>query len=163
MSNLKNINLEVAKYSMSCVKQVIEKENSDNCKKYKTLVKKMSTMIQKNGLISTLVFNLSNIDKPEHKLVLSQIAKWNITNPKISDLLKVDDKERDVFITAIDNTKVVKTLDNSVLINYIAFLTNMDSQEYRFITKEMMILFGWVKRFVDGMIEDDANKSEISE
>ncbi len=141
---LRNINLDVATFAMKKVKEI--NTNTNDAKKYKTLVKKMPSMIQKNGLIGTLVFNLSKSkddknkskdDKKhdEHKEVLNQIIEWNEKNYKISHLL-VEDKG----LTEIE---------------YIEFIAGLSSQQYRLITKEMISLFIWLKRFADGIIEGE--------
>ena len=66
MSNLKNVNLQVAQFALEKkVKQILEYEEIEKKKekekqklaadKYKTLSKKITVLIQKNGLIGTLV------------------------------------------------------------------------------------------------------------
>lgn len=146
MSNLKNINLDVARFAMKCVNNVKENKSikSDD---YKVLVKKMSTLIQKNGLIGTLVFNLSKVKKEHHKEVLRNIIDWNKENYKISNISNFD-KDKMVFIN--DNAK-----DINLIAEYIKWITSLKQDEYRLITKEMMNLFGWTKRFADGMIEGE--------
>lgn len=139
MSKLRNLNLEVAQFALNSVKDVKDEENA---KKYKTLVKKMPVLIQKNGLVGTLVFNLSKIEKEkQHELVLNQIKEWCMINFKlefIREKLEVN-KEKE------DNT------------DFILKITELSPLEYRLVTKEMMILFSWIKRFADGMIEGEDN------
>lgn len=132
-----NVNLEVASFAMNCVEGVIAQKNSNLNKNYKTLVKKMPAMIQKNGLIGTLVFILSkfkNSKDSAHGEVLKNVMKWNNKNEKIKDVVQMKN-------------------DNAV--EYIESITNLNSQDYRLVTKEMINLFGWIKRFADGMIEGE--------
>ncbi len=138
MINLKNVNLQIAGFAMQKVSDTDENKHIDS-KKYKTLVKKMSAMIQKNGLIGTLVFNLSKSSRDEHAEVLNQIIDWNKENYKISDLISDYNKDE-------QQTKYT---------TYIEDLVKLSSQDYRLITKEMMALFGWMKRFADGMIKGE--------
>lgn len=138
MSELKNANLEVSRFAMECVK--IVKNSNINNKDYKTLVRKMSALIQENGFIATLVFNLSKISKAQHKEVLINIIKWNLENYKINSIKDINKDE------AIRRNNIEK---------YIEWVTSLESQEYRLITKEMIDLFGWIKRFADGMIEGE--------
>ena len=35
----------------------------------------------------------------------------------------------------------------------VEWIINQDSQEYRATTNEVLVLFNWLKRFADGMIE----------
>lgn len=147
MSDIKNINLEVASFAMRCVQDVINDEAIINRSEYKTLVKKMSTLIQKNGFIAAVVFNLSK-NKTHHKRVLDNIIKWNIKNDKINCLM--DLKKSNIILGEIE-----KTCNNRDVEWYIEQITKLNQANYRLITKEMMNLFGWIKRFADGMIEGE--------
>ncbi len=160
MSNLKNINLDVANFAMMCVEEVNnpEEKNDENHyddknkeankreidpNDYKSLAKKMSTLIQKNGFIGTLVFNLSKVKKEHHKEVLKNIIEWNKKNLKIN---KIHEFKKDEMVFNGNN-------DVEIIKKYINWVTALEPVEYRLITKEMMSLFGWIKRFADGMIE----------
>lgn len=148
MSDLKNVNLQVAQFALESVKEVLnydEKEKKKDEKKqelasdkYKTFSKKMPVLIQKNGLIGTLVFILSKVQKEKsHGIILSQIKKWCEENPKLEflkDKLKFNKKNED----------------------FVGSITNLSNQEYRLLTKEMINLFAWIKRFSDGMIEGES-------
>ncbi|MGG7163505.1 type III-B CRISPR module-associated protein Cmr5 [Clostridium ihumii] len=133
MSKLRNVNLDVANFAMSCVEEA--KEDKD----YKSLVKKMPTLIQKNGFIATLVFNLSKVNKMHHKKVLINIIEWNEQNCKINKFL---------------SKNIISDKDKEMIKEYIEWVTNLEPVQYRLITKEMMNLFGWIKRFADGMIDN---------
>ncbi|MDU1443028.1 MAG: type III-B CRISPR module-associated protein Cmr5 [Clostridium cochlearium] len=149
MSNLKNTNLDVARFAINCVEYAIDISNKVEPKKYKTLVKKMPTLIQKNGFINTLVFNLSKIDKTYHKEVLKNIVIWNKENLKIKDI-----KDYKKIFQGINDEYIEK--DSSKLFqNYIKWVTSLEQMEYRLVAKEMIILFSWIKRFADGMIQDE--------
>lgn len=147
MNNLKNTNLEVSSFALGCVEKVVGKTELE--RKYKTLVKKMSTLIQKNGYIGTLVFCYSKSQKnKEHEEVLKNIINWHKKNYKIKNY-KVkfeDENEREVRFMDINDTNFQK---------YIKTITKVRQNEYMLVTKEMMILFGWMKRFADGMIEGE--------
>lgn len=137
-----NVNLEVSKFAIECVENVKESTK----KEYKTLVRKMPAMIQKNGLIGTLVFNLSNINKKQqHKEVLKNIIEWNIRNQRINDIVKDE----------LNDIKKSENNNDYDEVKYIKCITRLNSQDYRLVTKEMMNLFGWIKRFADGMIEGE--------
>lgn len=148
MSNLKNINLEVSKYAMKCVDDVIDKSDKEIEKKYKTLVKKMPALIQKNGLIGTLAFIFSKKKNDEHAEVFKNIINWNFENDKINDLNKIN-----------ENGGSVKEQNNVInqtnMENYIKWMCDLEPTQYRQVTKEMMILFSWIKRFADALIKED--------
>ncbi len=40
--------------------------------------------------------------------------------------------------------------------NLIDWIINLESSEHRAVTNEILALFGWLKRFADGMIEKDS-------
>lgn len=132
MGEIKNVNLKVASFAMKCVNDVKEHSKAG---KYKTLVKKMSVLIQKNGLIGTLAFNLSKSKDFEHDKVIKQMIEWSVANYKIESL-KI----------ASGDTKPEEYINN---------IANLKQLEYRLVTKEMMNLFAWIKRFADGMIEGE--------
>lgn len=145
MGEIKNTNLAVAKFALECVDDVIKNDKtnkSTNSKDYKTLVKKMNVLIQKNGMIGTLVFLLSkSIKNKHHKEVLKNIKRW------CEEDIKLDFLKRKVF-----KDKDVLEIEDS---QFIENITGLTSREYLFLTQEMMNLFGWIKRFSDGMIEGD--------
>ncbi|EJP6472462.1 type III-B CRISPR module-associated protein Cmr5 [Clostridium sporogenes] len=145
MSNLKNVNLEVANFAMICVEEVNKSGGKIDSKEYKSLVKKMSVLIRKNGFIGTLVFNLSKVKKEHHKEVLKNIIEWNKENLKINEIHEF--KKDEMIFDENNNVEIIK--------KYINWITTLEPVEYRLVTKEMMSLFGWIKRFVDGMIGGD--------
>ncbi|ABS40544.1 type III-B CRISPR module-associated protein Cmr5 [Clostridium botulinum] len=155
MGDLKNVNLQVAQFALEKVKEVlnyyekeilkckeeereqIEKKQKMLSSKYKTLSKKMTVLIQKNGLIGTLVFILSKVKKEKaNELVLQHIINWCEEDCKL-DFLRVDKENTNPNEAFIEN------------------ITKLSNQEYRLVTKEIMNLFGWIKRFTDGMIEGE--------
>ena len=168
MSNTKNTNLNVAKFALECVKSVKDNNKITN-DEYNTLVKKMPTLIQKNGYISTLVFNLSKKKNPHHMEVLNNIVGWNCENDKIKGLLKkdvvknYDDLKKfkeEVKTKDKKETSEIQERELDILQQYIEQITNLNQNEYRLVTKEMMILFGWIKRFSEGILIDKGEKNE---
>lgn len=153
MTDFKNINLQVAQFALKSVEEVLKeaekkkekKEKNVLLDKYKTISKKMTTLIQKNGLIGTLVFILSKTEKEKsHKLILEHIKKW------CKEDYRIDFSRNEKLLFQDKNIKNEEFIEN---------ISNLSSQEYRLITKEIMMLFGWIKRFADGMIkcEEDSN------
>lgn len=144
MGDLKNVNLQVAQFALKKVKKVLEYEEKEKeqekrklaADKYKTLSKKMAVLIQKNGLIGTLVFILSKANKEKaSEFILENVIEWCKEDYKLEflkDKLKYDDNEK-----------------------FILSITELSNQEYRLATKEIMNLFGWIKRFSDGMIKGE--------
>jgi CRISPR-associated protein Cmr5 len=162
MSELRNLNLEVAKFALECVEEVIkyDEENKKRkfipiSKEYKTISKKMTTLIQKNGLIGAMVFILSKVKEENekekkqnnsHYFILLDMMNWSDRSSKLEVLKKKlsvgDKKSKESFISKV---------------------TELSNQEYRLLTKEMMNLFGWIKRFSDGMIEGEDGNDQTRE
>lgn len=145
MGEIKNTNLAVAKFALECVDDVIKNDKTNkiiNSKDYKTLVKKMNVLIQKNGMIGTLVFLLSkSIKNKHHKEVLKNMRYWCEKDIKLDFLKGKVFKDKDAL--EIEDSQFIENI------------TGLTSREYLFLTQEMMNLFGWIKRFSDGMIEGD--------
>lgn len=108
--------------------------------KYKSYVKKIPMLIKTNGLGSTLAFIKSkrkktgeNSDpKNAYDLIYQQIKQWLVDEKKLLNIGKDDD--------------------------LVEKIISLDSPMYRAITNEVLSLFNWLKRFADGLIEDDSDK-----
>ncbi|QAT61165.1 type III-B CRISPR module-associated protein Cmr5 [Acidilutibacter cellobiosedens] len=171
--SIKNLNLEIAQFAMksvldsvkemeSCVdgenkrekgkvgkpKEDVKKDTKKNSP-YKSLIKKIPVMVQKNGLINTLVFLFSKQKGKEYKLALNHFINWSIINPKTKDMesFKKIKLEEDQF--GEDQFEKDKYKE------YIKAVYGLSSKEYRILTGEMINLFVWLKRFADGVIEGD--------
>lgn len=134
--------LEIAKEAKKSVINVLQQKDLSMCNSYKALVKKIPDLIRNNGYLPTLIFclNKANIynnkskNKNEFNYVLENILGWQVSSPKI-------------FANKDENYTV------SGYIGYVANIEN--SREYMILTKEMINLFIWIKRFADGMIEGE--------
>lgn len=163
MSSIKNTKLSVAQFALTCVEDV-KKNKKVSDKEYKSLVKKMSTLIQKNGYISTLVFNLSKINNTHHREVLKNIVSWSYKNVKIKEFLKCTSET----YSSLNELKQVEKKELSgkelkVFESYIEQISKLNQNEYRIVTKEMMILFGWIKRFSDGILNEESENKDKNE
>ncbi len=108
-------------------------------KEYKSYVKNVPMYIKTNGLAATYAFIASkkSDDKGKagyaYKLIYDQTKSWLENEPKgiISEELKGKDR---------DLAKV---------------FTELDSYRYRIVTKEVLALFNWLRRFADELIEGE--------
>ena len=97
--------------------------NEAHAEDYKRFVKKMPMMIQTNGLGHTLAFYFSK--KDAHKQVYEDLKDWCADSmPSISG-----DEE------------------------LIEQIVNLDSEDYKWVTLEILAYLNWMRRFVEGMIE----------
>ncbi|PRR79327.1 type III-B CRISPR module-associated protein Cmr5 [Clostridium luticellarii] len=164
MTSLKDANLEIAQFALECVLSVTEDADKDTAEsegkkesqqnhgeektqeKYKTLAKKIPVMVQKNGLMNTLAFIFSKHDKEEYEKVFDQIREWSIKNPRTED------------IEVLKNLNI--NVKNDKYIGYLKAVYGLSPKEYRLLTKEIIILFSWIKRFADGSIESENIEGE---
>lgn len=142
MRSLKNKSLEVSSYAFERVKGV--KDNKEVKDKYKSLVKKMPMLIQKNGLINTILYNYSKSKSKEHERVLLDMIYWVVSSNSIE-------------LYFADNQKYNDLKNKQDEDAFIALVSELDNNKYRFLTKELISLFGWLKRIADGMIASDDN------
>ena len=98
----------------------------DKKKEYKSYVKKIPMLIKTNGLGATVAFIKSK--GGTYDTIYTQLTGWfkKEENPMSFE---------------------VKELAKD--------LCEMDSQQYRAITKETLAFFNWLRRFADGLIEGD--------
>jgi CRISPR-associated protein Cmr5 len=133
-----------AKFAYECAEEgsKIEKRK----KEYKSYVKKIPMMIKTNGLGATFAFIKSNIKskrnpyecaeeeskkRDPYDLIYQQITKWLKREPKklISERLNDEDLEKVII--------------------------SLNSPEYRALTIEVLAFFNWLKKFADGLIEEE--------
>lgn len=108
------------------VYKVIKDFEKEDQKKYKSYVKKLPMLIKTNGLGSALAFIYSKKEEKAYFKIYEQISEWLVNKNLVGG-------ER----------------------NLIEAIVQENSYEYRIITNEVIELLTWMKRFVEGMIEDD--------
>jgi len=151
----KSIERERAKFAYECAEKgrdIKNKAHLDNMgwfedDKYKSYVQKFPMLIKTNGLASTIAFynskktktkKVNNEEKKSgeeknpynaYDLILYQLTEWLKQEPK-----------------GILNGK----LQNKDLIKAIL---ELNSDEYRAVTNEVLSFLTWLKRFAEGLIE----------
>lgn len=145
MGDLFNTSLEIASFSLKEI-EVVSKEGGTYPKKYKTLVKKIPAMIQKNGLINTMAFLISKRKEKEptiHEVVLRQMIAWSRRSCKTW------------FIKSMELHPDFEGDNVKGYMEYINAVFSLSSKEYRILSQEFISLFSWMKRFADGVIEGE--------
>ena len=99
-----------------------------------------------NMNLETASFALDCVEKvigedfaENNKVWVNNIIDWSVQNRRIKSLFKANKYSQ---------------------IEYIKLIGSFNSNKYRMISKEMIILFGWIKRFADGMIEKKKDGSK---
>lgn len=133
-----------AKFAYEQVKRVLEK-NSNIKSEYKSYVKRIPMLIQTNGLGATFAFvksksnsNDSSNRSNAYKVIYDQVSEWIRNDAKqLIELKKEDD--------------------------LIEKIIQVPSSTYRALTTEIISLFKWLRRFADGLIEDDNSSTKASD
>lgn len=133
-NDLKGIEQGRAIFAYRCVKKLHNGEK--NTEGIQIICKRIPTMIKNNGLGPALAFVYAKGEPDANGNNAYTILYRNIDERlKEEKFLQKDDK----------------------LIEYIL---KIDSTKYREISNEVLALFTWLRRFVDGMIEDEKSKGE---
>ncbi len=128
--NLKGIEEGRAIFAYKCVDEI--NKNKNVAKKYKSYAKRTPTMIQNNGLGPALAFVYSKIKEGKSDDEKAYKALYDAIGGRLKEVYLLD-----------SNDDLMKTI------------VKIDSTEYREITMEVLALFSWLRRFVDGMIEGE--------
>lgn len=126
METRKTIEQQRAKKAWALVQEVIKTNDSNLSSEYKTIVKNAGGYIMTNGLIQTLAFLHSKIDKTKandaHRLFLIHLNNLIIEEKKLQG--------------SFDLLKEIRDNANNI--------------EYRKFTNLSLAFIIWLKRFVEG-------------
>ena len=101
--------------------------------KYKSLAKSFPAMVQNNGLAVAIAF-LNTKGEQHHQSLFDELQN-QIT---ITPLINYNGKPNDLM----------------------KLITTLSREEYRLVSKEVMLYAQWIKRFAEGMLESGETKSE---
>ena len=138
---IKDLEKDRAKFAFKCVEKFIKSNDKEKQKKYRGYIRNIPSMILNNGLGSTVAFIFSKRLKKEG-IVYNQVGE------NIFDWLR---ENQNRYLIDLDS----KNNAEEKLKELIDKIINQNSQEYRATTNEVLALFGWLKRFADGMIDGD--------
>lgn len=124
-NSIRSIEQGRAKFAYDSVYKIAQNSDEDLKKKYKSGAKKLPVLIKTNGLGQALAF-INNRDSG-HKELYAMIGQWL----HCKHLLVLD--------------------ENTDLVNVVISKT---SSEYRRLTTETLALLNWVRRFVDGLMDE---------
>lgn len=115
-----------ASFAFNEVKNFVE-NHSRYRTEYRSYVKKLPAMIQVNGLGQALAFYYSNNQKKAYFEIYQSITEW--LKEKFPEAFQRDDQ------------------------TLVEVVINLESQDYRLFTLEVMALLNWMRKFVDGMVK----------
>jgi len=107
-------------------------------KEYKSYAKKLPMMIKTNGLGASLSFALSKSKNKE-----GQKTSWGNLYDDLNSWLR--------------NSHKIWLLGLNPPADLSEAAINLDSQEYRALTVEVLAFLNWLRRFAEGLIEGEAD------
>lgn len=128
-------------YSENNLKKAVVELYKNYIKEYKAYAKRVPMLIKNNGAGATLAYlkAKAKADKGNAcELLYDQTAEW-LKNSYINSVCSFNNHD------------------------LVGKMVALDSPEYRAVTNEILMLFTWIKRFVDGFIEDDEEGAENDE
>ncbi|NPV10608.1 MAG: type III-B CRISPR module-associated protein Cmr5 [Ignavibacteria bacterium] len=151
-SDLRKLEQGRAEFAFKCAsegKQIRSKYQIDNFfykdDKYASYVKKIPAMILSNGLGQTLAFIFS-----KRKKTSENNAPGTENNPKNAyDLIY---KHLTDYLKSNTVARINMPHDQNDLLEWVI---SLDSKNYRFITQELIAFLSWVKRFAEGLTEEE--------
>ncbi|MEO0229376.1 MAG: type III-B CRISPR module-associated protein Cmr5 [candidate division WOR-3 bacterium] len=129
---LEDLERSRANFAYKCVKEAIGKfgEKSETLKEYRSYLRKIPSMVLNNGLGQTLAFIKSKSKGGNaYDIILKQLTNYF----KSHSPARIRITQDDILLWAI----------------------SLSSEDYRFVTEELLSLINWMKRFAEGMIESD--------
>ena len=134
VTTLKGIEQGRATYAFKTVQGVDDSLKKD----YKSAAKKFPVLIKTNGLGQSLAFLKSKGGKINEKTGKKEINAHDRLYEHISNWLQTEDEKR---LVGKDEELVKEVIQ-------------LESYDYRQVTTETIALLNWIRRFVDGLIED---------
>ena len=107
----------------------VKKIHSAKKAEFRSLARSFPSMVQANGLCASIAFLYAKQDSASQKAMYDLINTWFAEHCDCSS-----------------NTKLAERI------------ISLNSKEYRLYTTEVMNLCLWVKRFAEGMAEDDGKQ-----
>lgn len=120
-----------AEFAYKRVEEAIEKLK-DKKKEYLSYTRKIPQMILSNGLGQALAFvKAKSKDGNTYDLIYKQITE---------------------YLKGNSTSRIQMPSDKTELIEWVI---SCDSADYRYITQEILAFLNWLKRFAEGMIEEE--------
>ena len=128
---IKEIEEGRAKFAYECA---LKGSKIDKKKEYKSYVKRIPMLIKTNGLGATFAYMLSK--GGTYEFIGKQVLEW----------LKNDEKG---ILANANEINDFKGLTEKII--------SLNSYAYRALTIEILAFFNWLKRFAEGLIEEEEN------
>ena len=134
-------NDERINHAFNAVKGIAE-ENESFQKDFRSAVRSFPTMVHNNGLSAAIAFlrvKMGDKEENHYNLLHDTLEQWLVQASRLKENGS-DEKTKDLLEAVI----------------------NLSLDEYRIITKEVMLYSQWIKRFAEGMLSKDEQKQSSS-
>lgn len=138
-ATIKTLEQARAKFAYDKAKAVAN-EGGKKAKEYKSYAKKLPMMIKTNGLGASLSFVLSKSKNKE-----GHLTTWGKLYEDLNSWLRTPHKKW--------------LLGNNPPADLSEAVINLESQEYRALTVEVLAFLNWLRRFAEGLIEGEADEN----
>lgn len=130
-TNLKGIEQGRASFAYQCAKTAAENFGKDVARAYKSYAISLPMLIKTNGLGAALAFIFSKKKEQAYHLLYQDITQY-VKN---------------------FSTHLIKLEGGQDLVQAVI---GLNSSEYRALTVEVLAFLNWLRRFADGLIEDES-------
>ncbi len=154
MSELKNLNSERAKLAFDELNK-IKMDSLTDGSKLRTLARNFPTMVQTNGLTAAVTYLYAKKRDEKSKSKEPKDNQPNGDNVEVSQDTGVHDCMYNIIFKRLTDAKIIRT-DKDMMKSIV----EMDSDELRLATAEVMAFLVWVKRFAEGMFEANEKRPE---
>ncbi len=124
-----------AEFAYRCVKNAVNNLDDKRKKEYRSHTRKITHTILSNGLGQTLAFVYAKKEEGN---------AYDLIYKQLTDYLKSD-----------STTRIKMPENQSELIEWVI---SLDSYNYRYVTEEVLAFLNWLKKFAEGMIEEEGGE-----
>lgn len=123
-----------AEFAYRCVKNAVDTLDDRKKKDYRSYSRKIPTMILSNGLGQTLAYVKAKAkakDGNAYKVLYQQMTN---------------------YLKSECSTRIKMPSDKTDLVEWVI---SINSSEYRLVTSELLSFLNWLKRFAEGLIDEE--------
>jgi len=101
--------------------------------------------------------------KKDYKSYVRKIPMMILNNGLGATIAFIYSKKKEENAYALIDRQILKWFKLDEKEDLVQWIINKNSQEYRAVTNEVLTLFSWLKRFAEGMIEEDKEDGKKEE
>lgn len=121
-------------------------------KEFRSLARSFPAMVQNNGINIAVAFLLTKSER--HKKLYDCLAKWLVGR----DLIKSE--ELKVALKALECSNNDQGSNPNHRLAFTKSLIELEREEYRLVSQEVMEYASWIKRFAEGRWAKDGKEKQ---